>query len=143
MGLFSADVNEFTEETAIEVAATNEAGEFVFEAPYGNYQVKELETVPGYVTLKESINVELGKTDVDLEDIAKLPDRGAFLQGGRCETGEELPGAVLELYAPDGSLLGHLGKPPTFPMSFPACPWARATSCGKSPLRMGLRLPRM
>ena len=103
-GLFSADVNEFTEETAIEVAATNEAGEFVFEAPYGNYQVKELETVPGYVTLKESINVELGKTDVDLEDITNSQTVVHFSKVD-AETGEELPGAVLELYAPDGSLL--------------------------------------
>ena len=103
-GLFSADVNEFTEETAIEVAATNEAGEFVFEAPYGNYQVKELETVPGYVTLKESINVELGKTDVDLEDITNSQTVVHFSKVDK-DTGEELPGAVLELYAPDGSLL--------------------------------------
>ena len=69
-GLFPAEATEFTAENAIEVTSSNEAGEFSFEAPYGNYQVTELETVPGYVTLKESINVELGKTDVDLEDIA-------------------------------------------------------------------------
>ena len=140
-GLFSADVNEFTEETAIEVAATNEAGEFVFEAPYGNYQVKELETVPGYVTLKESINVELGKTDVDLEDIANSQTVVHFSKVD-AETGEELPGAVLNC-TPRTDRFWTPGKPPTFPMSFPACPWARATSCGKSPLRMGLRLPRM
>ena len=103
-GLFSADVNEFTEETAIEVAATNEAGEFVFEAPYGNYQVKELETAPGYVTMKESIAVELDKTDVDLEDIANSQTVVHFSKVDK-ETSEELPGAVLELYAPDGSLL--------------------------------------
>ena len=103
-GLFSADVNEFTEETAIEVAATNEAGEFVFEAPYGNYKVKELETAPGYVTMKESIAVELDKTDVDLEDIANSQTVVHFSKVD-AETGEELPAAVLELYAPDGSLL--------------------------------------
>ena len=103
-GLFSADATEFTAENAIEVTSSNEAGEFSFEAPYGDYQVKELETVPGYVTLKESINVELGKTDVDLEDIANSQTVVHFSKVD-AETGEELPGAVLELYAPDGSLL--------------------------------------
>ena len=103
-GLFDAEVTEFTEETAIEVTSTNEAGEFTFEAPYGNYQVAELETVPGYVTMKESVAVELDKTDVDLEDIANSQTVVHFSKV-EAETGEELPGATLELYAPDGSLL--------------------------------------
>ena len=103
-GLFDAEVTEFTEETAIEVTSSNEAGEFTFEAPYGNYQVAELETVPGYVTMKESIAVELDKTDVDLEDIANSQTVVHFSKVDK-DTGEELPGAVLELYAPDGSLL--------------------------------------
>ena len=103
-GLFSAEVTEFTAENAIATTETDSYGEFSFEAPYGNYQVKELETVPGYVTLKESINVELGKTDVDLEDIANSQTVVHFSKVDK-DTGEELPGAVLELYAPDGSLL--------------------------------------
>ncbi len=103
-GLFSAEATEFTAENAIEVTSSNEAGEFSFEAPYGDYQVKELETVPGYVTMKESIAVELDKTDVDLEDIANSQIVVHFSKVD-AETGEELPGAVLELYAPDGSLL--------------------------------------
>ena len=103
-GLFDAEVTEFTAENAIEVTSSNEAGEFTFEAPYGNYQVKELETAPGYVTMKESIAVELDKTDVDLEDIANSQTVVHFSKVDK-ETGEELPGAVLELYAPDGSLL--------------------------------------
>ena len=103
-GLFSAEVTEFTAENAIATTETDSNGEFSFEAPYGDYQVKELETVPGYVTLKESINVELGKTDVDLEDIANSQTVVHFSKVD-AETGEELPGAVLELYAPDGSLL--------------------------------------
>ena len=54
--------------------------------------------------MKESIAVELDKTDVDLEDIANSPTVVHFSKV-EAETGEELPGAVLELYAPDGSLL--------------------------------------
>ena len=103
-GLFSADATEFTEENAIEVTSTNEAGEFTFEVPYGDYQVAELKTVPGYIAQAEPIAVELGKTDVDLEDIANAQTVVHFSKVNK-DTGEELPGAVLELYAPDGSLL--------------------------------------
>ena len=103
-GLFSSDTTEFTAETAIATTETDSNGEFSFEAPYGDYQVKELETVPGYVTKKESIAVEVNKTDVDLEDIANSQTVVHFSKVD-AETGEELPGAVLELYAPDGSLL--------------------------------------
>ena len=103
-GLFPAEATEFTAENAIEVTSSNEAGEFSFETPYGNYQVAELETAPGYVTMKESIAVELDKTDVDLEDIANSQTVVHFSKVDK-DTGEELPGAVLELYAPDGSLL--------------------------------------
>ena len=103
-GLFSSDTTEFTAETAIATTETDSNGEFSFEAPYGDYQVKELETVPGYVTKKESIAVEVNKTDVDLEDIANSQTVVHFSKV-EAETGEELPGATLELYAPDGSLL--------------------------------------
>ena len=103
-GLFDAEATEFTVENAIATTETDSDGEFSFEAPYGDYQVKELETVPGYVTMKESIAVELDKTDVDLEDIANSQTVVHFSKVDK-DTGEELPGAVLELYAPDGSLL--------------------------------------
>lgn len=103
-GLFDAEVIEFSAENAIATTETDSNGEFSFEAPYGNYKVKELETAPGYVTMKESITVELDKTDVDLEDIANSQTVVHFSKV-EAETGEELPGAVLELYAPDGSLL--------------------------------------
>ena len=103
-GLFDAEVTEFTVENALAITETDSDGEFSFEAPYGNYQVAELETVPGYVTMKESIAVEVNKTDVDLEDIANSQTVVHFSKVDK-DTGEELPGAVLELYAPDGSLL--------------------------------------
>ena len=103
-GLFDAEVIEFTVENALATTETASDGEFTFEAPYGNYQVKELETLPGYVTMKESIAVEVNKTDVDLDDIANSQTVVHFSKVDK-DTGEELPGAVLELYAPDGSLL--------------------------------------
>lgn len=103
-GLFDAETTEFAEETALATSTTDESGEFTFEAPYGDYQVAELETVPGYVTMKESIAVEVNKTDVDLEDIANSQTVVHFSKVDK-KTGEELPGAVLELYSLDGSLL--------------------------------------
>ena len=103
-GLFDAEVIEFSAENAIATTETDANGEFSFEAPYGNYKVKELETAPGYVTMKESISVKVNKTDVDLEDIANSQTVVHFSKVD-ADTGEELPGAVLELYAPDGSLL--------------------------------------
>ncbi len=103
-GLFDAKAVEFSAENAIATTETDANGQFSFEAPYGNYQVAELETVPGYVTMEESIAVELDKTDVDLEDIANSQTVVHFSKVDK-DTGEELPGAVLELYAPDGSLL--------------------------------------
>ena len=103
-GLFSAEATEFTEENAIATAETSSDGEFCFDVPYGDYQIAELKTLPGYITQAEPIAVELGKTDVDLEDIANSQTMVHFSKVDK-DTGEELPGAVLELYAPDGSLL--------------------------------------
>ena len=103
-GLFNAETTEFTAETALATSITDESGEFTFEAPYGDYQVAELEAAPGYVTMKETIAVEVNKTDVDLEDIANSQTVVHFSKVD-AKTGEELPGATLELYAPDGTLL--------------------------------------
>ena len=103
-GLFDAETTEFTEETAIEVTSTNEAGEFVFEAPYGSFQVMELATLPGYLTMEEPVAVEVNTAEVELEPIANNQTI-VHISKVDAETGEELPGATLELYGPDGSLI--------------------------------------
>ena len=103
-GLFSAEATEFTEETAIEVTTTNESGEFSFEAPYGSFQVMELATLPGYLTMKEPIAVEVNAAEVELEPIANNQTI-VHISKVDAETGEELPGATLELYGPDGTLI--------------------------------------
>ena len=103
-GLFDAKATEFTEETAIEVTTTNESGEFSFEAPYGSFQVMELATLPGYLTMKEPVTVEVNTGSVELDPIAN-GQTVVHISKVDAETAEELPGAVLELYAPDGSLL--------------------------------------
>ena len=103
-GLFDAEATEFTEETAIEVTTTNESGEFSFEAPYGSFQVMELATLPGYLTMKEPIAVEVNAAEVELEPIANN-QTVVHISKVDAETGEELPGATLELYGPDGTLI--------------------------------------
>ena len=103
-GLFDAEVIEFTEETAIEVTTTNESGEFSFEAPYGSFQVMELATLPGYLTMKEPIAVEVNTAEVELDPIANNQTI-VHISKVDAETGEELSGATLELYGPDGTLI--------------------------------------
>ena len=103
-GLFDAETTEFTEETAIEVTSTNEAGEFVFEAPYGSFQVMELATLPGYLTMEEPVAVEVNAAEVEMEPIANN-QTVVHISKVDAETGEELPGATLELYGPDGTLI--------------------------------------
>ena len=103
-GLFDAEATEFTEETAIEVTTTNESGEFSFEAPYGSFQVMELATLPGYLTMKEPVTVEVNAAEVEMEPIANNQTI-VHISKVDAETGEELPGATLELYGPDGTLI--------------------------------------
>ena len=103
-GLFDAKATEFTEETAIEVTTTNESGEFSFEAPYGSFQVMELATLPGYLTMKVPVTVEVNAAEVEMEPIANN-QTVIHISKVDAETGEELTGATLELYGPDGTLI--------------------------------------
>ena len=103
-GLFSAEADEFTEETAIATTETDSNGEFSFEAPYGSFQVMELATVPGYLVMKEPVTVEVNAAEVELKPIANN-QTVVHISKVDAETAEELPGAVLELYSPDGTLL--------------------------------------
>ena len=103
-GLFFADTTEFTEENAIATTETDSNGEFSFETPYGSFQVMELAALPGYLTMKEPVPVEVNTAEVELDPIANGQTVVHFSKVD-AETAEELPGAVLELYAPDGTLL--------------------------------------
>ena len=103
-GLFDVESTEFTEETAIEVTTTNDSGAFSFKTPYGTFQVMELATLPGYLTMKEPVTVEVNAAEVELEPIANNQTI-VHVSKVDAETGEELPGATLELYAPDGTLI--------------------------------------
>ena len=103
-GLFDAEATEFTVENAIATTETDSYGEFSFEAPYGSFQVMELATLPGYLTMEEPVTVEVNTAEVELEPIANN-QTVVHISKVDAETGEELPGATLELYGPDGTLI--------------------------------------
>ena len=91
-GLFSADATEFTEETAIATTETDSYGEFSFEAPYGSFQVMELATLPGYLTMDKPVALEVNAAEVQLDPIANN-QTVVHISKVDAETGEELPGA--------------------------------------------------
>ena len=103
-GLFAAEATEFTEENAIATTETDSNGAFSFETPYGSFQVMELAALPGYLTMKEPVPVEVNTSEVELDPIAN-GQTVVHISKVDADTAEELPGAVLELYAPDGTLL--------------------------------------
>ncbi len=103
-GLFSAETTEFTAENAIATTETDSNGAFSFEAPYGSFQVMELATLPGYLTMEEPVTVEVNAAEVKLKPIANN-QTVVHISKVDSETGEELPGATLELYGPDGTLI--------------------------------------
>ena len=64
IGLFPQGTTEFTEETAIVVALSNEKGEFGFEAvPYGEYIVREISAPEGYLINTSEWGVVIDKAD--------------------------------------------------------------------------------
>lgn len=103
-GLFDAETTEFTKGTALATSITDESGEFTFEAPYGSFQVMELATVPGYLTMDAPVPVKVNAPVVELDPITNN-QTVIHISKVDAETGEELPGATLELYAPDGTLI--------------------------------------
>ena len=59
-GLFSNNETEFTEETAIMTAESNEDGIFTFEdVPYGEYIIRELKPAEGYLPNEENYAVTI------------------------------------------------------------------------------------
>ncbi|MGL6199670.1 MAG: MSCRAMM family protein [Lachnospiraceae bacterium] len=61
-GLFRTDADEFGADTAILTATTLEDGSFSFEdVPYGNWIIREIETLEGYVLSEETITVTISE----------------------------------------------------------------------------------
>lgn len=61
-GLFRPDETEFSEETALMTAISNEAGEFTFlDIPHGDWIIKELSCLPQYVLSGELFKVTVSE----------------------------------------------------------------------------------
>ena len=61
-GLFRPDETEFSEETALMTAISNEAGEFAFlDIPHGDWIIKELSCLPQYVLSGELFKVTVSE----------------------------------------------------------------------------------
>ena len=73
IGLFREGETEFTEETALLTTISTEGGSFHFEGvPFGNWQLKELQGVTGFVFSDEVISVSIGEdgavVEIDFEN---------------------------------------------------------------------------
>ncbi|MEE0008819.1 MAG: SpaA isopeptide-forming pilin-related protein [Ruminococcus bromii] len=74
-GLFSINETEFTEETAILTAESNEEGIFTFEdVPYGEYIIRELKPATGYLPNVESYPVTISENK-EVVEITVLNDK--------------------------------------------------------------------
>ena len=79
-GLFNINETEFTEETAILTAESNEEGIFTFEnVPYGDYIVRELKPAEGYLPNEENYTVTISENKEIIEitiENDKTPELG-------------------------------------------------------------------
>ncbi len=115
-GLFPKDAKEFTKDKAIATAKTDKAGKFEFkDVPYGDWQIVELEPLPGYVPLSDSIKATVDSSTVTLEDIQNTKAK-IVISKVDSVTGKELAGAKLEIRDKDGKVVESWttdGKPHT------------------------------
>ena len=104
-GLFTADTTDFTEKNAAATAQTGVDGKFEFDnVPAGEWLIVELVARPGYVLDSEPIEVTVDAEEIDLGEIVNEYTRISIIKTD-ATTGEQLAGATLELYDPDGTLI--------------------------------------
>ncbi len=79
-GLFSTDETEFTEETAILTAESNDEGIFEFtDVPYGEYIIRELKPAEGYLPNEENYTVTISENKEFIKitvENDKIPELG-------------------------------------------------------------------
>lgn len=77
-GLFKADETEFTEDTAILTAESNEIGVFGFEnVPFGNWIIRELKAAPAFVLNETTYPVTISEN----EEIVEIEIENRFIVG--------------------------------------------------------------
>ena len=101
-GLFSSDVAEFTEESALMTATSGEDGTFVFEnLSVGDYIVRELTAPAGYVLSEELNQVSVAEDAQVIElEVTNDPIRGSITltKYDADYPDNRLTGAVFEVY---------------------------------------------
>ena len=104
-GLFPADAKDFTEKNAAATAQTGADGKFEFDnVPAGDWLIVELVARPGYVLDSDPIEVTVDAEEIDLGEIVNEYTRVSIIKTD-ITTGQQLAGATLELYDPDGTLI--------------------------------------
>ncbi len=101
-GLFRADETEFTEDTAVLTANSNEIGVFKFEnVPFGNWAIRELKPAPAFVLNETVYPITISEN----EEIVKIEIKNRFIVGSVQTTkvdaeypNHKLTGAVFEIY---------------------------------------------
>lgn len=101
-GLFANDATEFTKDTAISLAVSNEIGIFYFEnVPFGKYIVREITPAQAFVLNETSYEVEI----TEIEEIIQIEVENEFIVGSVQTTKvdadypeNKLSGAVFEVY---------------------------------------------
>lgn len=77
-GLFKADETEFTKDTAILTAESNEIGVFGFEnVPFGNWIIRELKAAPAFVLNETTYPVTISEN----EEIVEIEIENRFIVG--------------------------------------------------------------
>lgn len=101
-GLFKAGETEFTDETALMTAESNEIGVFLFEdVPYGNWLIRELKPAPAFVLNENVYPVTVSEN----EEVSEIEIENRFITGAVQTTkvdaeypDNKLTGAVFEVY---------------------------------------------
>ena len=123
IGIFQTGTTEYTKETAIATATSEDDGSFSFgEVPYGTWVIREIESPKGYVLSEEEISVTISEVD----EVVEIELMNYFIKGNISLTkvdkdypDNKLTGAVFEVYSDineDGKLdkkdelLGEMGE---------------------------------
>lgn len=104
-GLFAVDTAEFTADNAYMTAVSDENGHFEFDKiPYGEYIVREIEAPTGYILSDESYPVTISEDGEVIEIKAVNKSTKVKISKQDITTGEELPGATLQIIDEDGNV---------------------------------------
>ena len=104
-GLFAVDTAEFTADNAYMTAVSDENGHFEFDKiPYGEYIVREIEAPTGYILSDESYPGTISEDGEVIEIKAVNKSTKVRISKQDITTGEELPGATLQIIDEDGNV---------------------------------------